>query len=84
MGSIPSSGTITKLIIMENPNKITLKSSNKDIAHMNFDVIRLKWDNDYLIYEDKFGRRWKLEPVISERIMFPFIITPLPKEGENK
>ena len=34
----------------------------------------------YFIFEDNFGRQWKLEPVKSERILMPFIITPLPKE----
>jgi hypothetical protein len=35
-------------------------------------------DSDYLIVTDKFGRKFKLEPVKNEDIKFPFIISPLP------
>lgn len=32
----------------------------------------------FLIYTDRFGRKWKLTEVTNEDIKFPFIITPLP------
>ena len=36
------------------------------------------YPNSYFIYTDKFNRKWKLEPVKSENIMMPFIVTPIP------
>lgn len=34
-------------------------------------------EGDHLIYEDKFGRKWKLVPIVNEDIKFPFIVIPL-------
>ena len=35
-------------------------------------------EKDYLIVEDKWGRRWILMPVNNIHIVQPFIISPLP------
>lgn len=32
----------------------------------------------FVIFTDRFGRKWKLKEVTNEDIKFPFIITPLP------
>lgn len=42
------------------------------------EIYNLKSD-DYLIFIDKFNRKWKLTPVTNPNIEMPFIITPLPK-----
>ena len=34
--------------------------------------------DEYIIYTDKFGRKWKLKPVTNPAILMPFIIEPLP------
>lgn len=38
------------------------------------------WEHDEIVYEDKWGRRWKLVPNTNENIVMPFIIQPVPKE----
>lgn len=58
---------------------------------MTIDIYNKKWDNlidvfnldedEYIIYEDKFGQRWKLIPVTNKNIIMPFIITPV---GDRK
>jgi len=35
---------------------------------------------EYIIVEDQWGRKWKLEPVKNQLIEMPFIITPLQKD----
>ena len=58
-------------------SKIILKSSNSKISAFDLATLDLKWDDDYLIFKDRFNRKWKLVPVSNENIKFPFIITPL-------
>lgn len=38
---------------------------------------------EYIVYQDEFGRTWKLEPITNENIMMPFKITPLPQVGDK-
>lgn len=33
--------------------------------------------DEFLVYEDNWGRKWKLVPNTNENIIMPFIITPL-------
>ena len=63
--------------IMSLNSKIILKSSNSKISAFDLATLDLKWDDDYLIFKDRFNRKWKLVPVSNENIKFPFIITPL-------
>lgn len=44
-------------------------------------LLLIEDEGTYVKYTDKFGRSWKLQPVINENIQMPFIVTPLPKEG---
>lgn len=41
-------------------------------------------DDYHIIYEDKFGRRWKLEPLNKADISFPFRTIPLPNLEDKK
>lgn len=58
-------------------SKIILRSSNKDLEGMDLGYLDIKWDDDYLVFEDKFGQKWKLIPNKNIMIRYPFIITPI-------
>jgi hypothetical protein len=47
---------------------------------VNDRYILIKDHETFIIYRDKFDRKWRLDIVKNEKIMMPFIITPLPKE----
>lgn len=57
--------------------KVQLVIDAEDGHHIQFVNLAELDKDDYLIVEDKFGRKFKLEPVTNENIKFPFVITPL-------
>lgn len=65
------------------PAGIFLYSSNELLKGKILNSINIKWDDDYLIFADKFGRKFKLTPVQNENIKFPFIIEPI-FDGDKK
>ncbi len=40
-------------------------------------------EGDFLIYEDPFGKKWKLVPNTNERIRQPFLITPYDLQSDK-
>jgi hypothetical protein len=57
---------------------IKLYESHRTLPPRLLKSLEMFVDTDFLIYEDKFGRRWKLEPITNENIISPFLITPSP------
>jgi hypothetical protein len=61
---------------MLSKSKLSLYESHRSLPPRLLKSIEIITDTDYLMYEDHFGRKWKLEPIVNENILSPFKITP--------
>lgn len=47
-----------------------------------FATVEMNSAKDYIVFEDDFGRKWKLTPVTNENIKSPFIVNPIYEKKE--